>query len=82
MLNWSYGSPSAPLQWVTLKGAMKEMVVNEWMETKISDWMVAMMDEELGKNKELWWAIRKSTNSETSVLLKNGYGCYKYELNF
>ena len=39
------------LQWVTLQAAGRESVINDWVETRISDWMVAMIDEALGKRR-------------------------------
>ena len=49
MLHRSCGSPLAPLQGMTLKAGRRESVVNDWVDTRISDWMVAMIDEALGK---------------------------------
>ena len=51
MLHRSCGSPSASFQWVTLKVARRKRVVNDWVETRISDWMVAMIGKTLGKRK-------------------------------
>ena len=45
----SCGSPSVHLQWVTLKAARRDRVVNDWVETRTSDWMVAIINKALGK---------------------------------
>ena len=45
----SCGSPSAHLQWVTLKASRRDRVVNDWVEKRISDWMVAIINKALGK---------------------------------
>ena len=47
----SCGSLSAPLQWVTFKAARRERIVNDWVETRISDSMIAMIHEALEKRR-------------------------------